>query len=166
MKVQCLKIISCLLMFIYGCNPDQQEGNDIQSRKKEFFADKERVIELINKSINLGDTSAYKEVHHFNYIDGHEEDVMYISIIMANKYNYPEAYYDVYSELSHRNIGFSLLKLDERTRNLALYYLALSKEKGCLFDDYQWGQAYGNKPLPSSDSLLTALSKMDGVKVK
>jgi hypothetical protein len=157
-------VLLIAIIFIFSCNVDPQEGNTRHDRIKYFFDNKERVSDLLRKSMENGDTIAYKEIHQFYYEDGREQEITYLSMMMANKYNYPAAYFDVYSELSHRAGGFPLLDLDKRTRNIALYYLALAKEKGFPVIEFEWNQAYGDEPIPSSNSFLIELTKLDSAK--
>lgn len=72
-----------------------------------------------------GDTIAYKELRiAYLNVNYYEEEFLLYSIIMADKYNYPKAYYYVYMCLTsifehHHYTG----KMDERTKELALKYL-------------------------------------------
>lgn len=157
--------LTLTLLFLNSCENTNDDGS-LKSQVNAFFADKTRVNEIRDNAINKGDSSSYYEIHRNYFFDGREQEMLYISMIMANKYNMPQAYFDVYSELSHRNGGYPLMDLDERTRTLALYYLALSKEKGYAVIEYEWNQAYGNKPIPSSNSFLLELIKLDSMQVK
>ena len=85
-----------------------------------------RPIEELKKLvISKGDTKAYYELQ-IAYLNVHyygEEYLLY-SIIMADKYNYPLAYFNVYHCLisileRHSEDG----KIDEKTKELALKYL-------------------------------------------
>ena len=85
-----------------------------------------RPIEKLKKLVlSNGDTIAYSELR-IEYLEVHyyEEEFLLYSIIMADKYNYPQAYYYVYECLTsiferHHYAG----KIDEKTKELALKYL-------------------------------------------
>ena len=87
--------------------------------------------ELIASIIGAGDTIAYH--HLYNYYMNHREvgNILSYSLIMANKWNYSIAMYDVYIELlSLYNCLFSgnLEIMDLKTRRFALEYLMLYYE--------------------------------------
>jgi len=82
--------------------------------------------ELIVRIIENGDTSAYHNL--YNYFMNHKEigQVLSYSLIMANKWDYSVAMYDVYSELLilYDCIFWGNIEImDSRTRKLALEYL-------------------------------------------
>jgi len=56
------------------------------------------------------------------------EEMLFYSIIMANLYDYDQAYFDVYDYLSQ--IYVNTLQLDDATANLAMSYLRKAAEKG------------------------------------
>jgi hypothetical protein len=85
---------------------------------------------LIDRAINKGDTMAYNEVHGYFLIENLDDKFFYNSIIMAHKYKYSEAYFDVFWTLTHPKTGETFTELDKETQNLALYYLIKSYEKG------------------------------------
>lgn len=83
------------------------------------------VEELKKLVLSKGDTIAYNELR-IAYLDVkyYEEEYLLYSIIMADKYKYPRAYYYVYYSLTsifeyHHYTG----KIDEKTKTLALKYL-------------------------------------------
>lgn len=98
--------------------------------------------------LSKGDIQAYNALR-IRYLDVHhyEEEFLIYSIIMANKYNCPIAYYYTYRNLvsifeRYNNTG----RIDENTRELALTYLKKGAEMGetncvsTLSDLYQVGK--------------------------
>lgn len=87
-------------------------------------------------AIEKGDTIAYIELS-MEYMESIHYDFLYTALIMANKYNYPEAYFDVYfclTDYSNKAENTELSGVDKKTRTLALEYLnegAKLGDKGC-----------------------------------
>jgi len=83
-------------------------------------------IEELKKSVLInGDTSAYEQLSiKYLCVRYFEGEFLFYSLIMADKYCYPPAYYHVYRCLTeifeHNNrVG----KIDDKTKDLALKYL-------------------------------------------
>ena len=101
-------------------------------------------ISLKEKVICSGDTSSYLELSTIYSDDANEGDMLAYSLIMANKYNYPDAYYDVFDILNSipKINGNTCLKkkyfdnefnsLDKETRNMAIKYFKLAIYKGSI----------------------------------
>ena len=85
---------------------------------------------LLNLSITKGNEKAYNLVSSDFILDANYEGLIYYSLIMANKYNSPEAHFHIFLILSESADGGSFEKLDNKTKCLALYYLLKSKELG------------------------------------
>lgn len=107
-----------------------------------------------------GDVDAYERLHNA-YMDFSHEAFLPYALRMANDYNYPKAYFDVYYHLlrstNDPTTTLSLDSCDVRTQKLAIEYLKLAMEKG----DFQAIEEYGNllyegKFLPK-DTLLGKL---------
>lgn len=73
-----------------------------------------------------GDTTAYYQLS-LDYMDSPYDGFLYTALIMANKYNYHIAYYDVYDILTQK---YGLQELDEKTKELAIDYLRKGAQKG------------------------------------
>jgi len=85
---------------------------------------------LKNKIIMSGNIEAYNQLN-IAYLDQRHEEFLIYAILMANKYNYPKAYYDVFSCICdiHGYIDKFYL-LDSKTRQFAIDYLIQSVQKG------------------------------------
>lgn len=76
-----------------------------------------------------GDKSAYDELS-ISYLDhSFQEEFLFYAIIMANKYDYPQAYFDVYFYLT-QTFSSDINNMDESSANLAIEYLLRAHEKG------------------------------------
>lgn len=76
-----------------------------------------------------GDTDAYYELK-IAYLDHpFQEEFLLYAMIMANKYNYPQAYFDVFDcfVLSYWS---DITKIDEQSANLAIEYLTKAYDRG------------------------------------
>lgn len=104
-----------------------------------YFNDKERMDKLIKKIKEKGDTLAYNELKQIYSLSGHKEDYLHISLYMSNRYNYKQAYYDVYKNLSVLNKAIkkhakdsinNQLFLDTETEELRIKYLKKAALRG------------------------------------
>jgi hypothetical protein len=127
-----------LILIFPSCNNKKGEK---QKKEKEqvvtgdpYFAkivnnERERT-RLWKAAIDSGDFRAYNKIAISYLATYREADVYYYSLIMANKYHCPEAYYIMYIVLTHQaSTGdMVLLSNDKDTKNLALYYLFRARE--------------------------------------
>jgi len=97
------------------------------------------ISEEILKAIDKGDKRAYRNLV-ITYLDYPTQDFLPIAMEMANKQNYPPAYYDVYSTLTvMENLDEENDSISEwenwnpRMRRIALEYLLI----GAKFGDEQ-----------------------------
>lgn len=87
-------------------------------------------IEEIKMNVRKGDTNAYNQLAHINLT--HPEDQLFWALLMAHKYDYNLAYFDVFSCLLDANLcqGYSMDKVDAKSRKMALDYLLIAAKKG------------------------------------
>jgi hypothetical protein len=115
------------LIFLASCNPGNSKKEKGIAMNEEFvkqFEDEVRKDSLTQKIIVHGDTKAYQELFRTYTFSGHEHEWLYYAFVMANNFDYPEAYFDLYILL--RTDSGSELKTDK----LANYYLLKAYEKG------------------------------------
>lgn len=85
--------------------------------------------ELKEAILYNGNTSAYDELS-VSYLDHNfQEEFLFYAMIMANRYDYPQAYFDVYFYLT-QTFSRDIKSIDERSAKLAIEYLLKSYEKG------------------------------------
>lgn len=90
-----------------------------------------RPIEELRQLVLKGDTAAYKELGYADIESGHHEEKLIYAIFMANRYNYPPAYFDVYCYLADISESYGRT-MDEKTREMAIRYLKKGVElKDC-----------------------------------
>lgn len=99
--------------------------------------------ELKERVRRSGDAQAYEELSTAYMNEGISE-ILPCSLLMANKYNYPQAYYDVYESLVlMQSVGQNTIdSLDVKTLDMALEYLKLSSDKGLFLGKKILGQYY------------------------
>ena len=82
--------------------------------------------ELEQLVIEKGDTSAYQEMS-IQYLDLRKQEFLFYALVMANKYDYPQAFFDVFDCLTYLD-NYDLM--DEKTAALAIKYLILAANMG------------------------------------
>jgi len=130
-----------LLLFFHNNKLEENMASDINLtssiNSEESFRELEELREL-RLSVKKGDVEAYKKLGLYFFKS--PDPNCYIqflpyALLMANKYDYTMAYYDVFDCLtslywSSFNTSISLDSLDEQTREMALEYLKKAADKG------------------------------------
>lgn len=161
-----------LLLLLYSCMGNK-EGNTqkiprvdsttvarADSNSTTVRLTRHEIDSCINLSINHGDTMAYNKVQSFFTLEMRDNEFLYYSIIMANKYNFRDAYFNVYWTLANPGTGESFDQLDSKTQNLALYYLLMSHELGRENSKYSIEEIFGkNRDIPKANSFLDYLKE-------
>ncbi len=127
MKIKFI-LISLSLLLAYSCNNLENED------KVRAMNDPSRpMIELESLVLEKGDTNAYYELD-IAYLDYEHGEFFKFAKVMADKYDYTQAYFDVYSQtLKSTQREETTLSLDSCTleeRNLAIKYLKMAERKG------------------------------------
>lgn len=117
-------LLSVLLM---SCNNPEKKSN--RAFEQSMNQPSKSLSELKSLVLNKGDVKAYDELIAAYLDESNSEEFLLYAIIMANKFNYPQAYFDVYSCLV--NVFYSdITKIDENTAALAITYLEKAAKKG------------------------------------
>ena len=116
---------------------------------------KEELIPLVKQ----GDTAAYDELWRYFSCSRSLKELLPYSFLMANKYNYKRAYFDVFysfwSLYSEMTYSLSLLdSLDETTRTLALEYLQKGAALGSSSCNWDLGSYYFEGKYFEKDTIL------------
>lgn len=84
----------------------------------------------LKKKVWKGDDLAYRQLYIANL--SNRENQFFWAFYMANKYNYPKAYYDVFYclKVSYKCDDYTLNNMDKKTKEFALEYLLLAADKG------------------------------------
>ena len=97
-----------LLLLFISCNEKIDSNSKISKLKDsispndfyiELYNDKKYVDSLLNKIENEGDSLAYNRIYSISSLSGHYRELYYYQQIMAVKYNYPKAYFDMFNLL-------------------------------------------------------------------
>ena len=122
---------------------------------------KNETTRLWKLAIDSGDFDAYNKLATPYLIeDRNLTELYYYSMIMANKYHCPEAYYTLWIILEHSvsTREMELLNDDKDTKNMALYYLFRAKELGFSHAEVEIEQKFGKgKPVHNSSFFLKQL---------
>lgn len=121
-------IVSLLLLLVYSCN-----NKDNQDIGKSMNEPSRPMSELEYLVLEKGDTNAYYELY-IAYLDYEHGEFFKFAKVMADKYDYAQAYFDVYFQtLKSTQREGTALSLDSCTlekRNLAIKYLRMAEKKG------------------------------------
>lgn len=120
-----------LLLLFISCN-EKIDFNSKMSKLKdslspndfyvELYNDKEYMDSLFNKIEKHGDTLAYNTANSISSLSGNFDELYFYQQIMAIKYKYPKAYFDMFNYM-HLSDNVDL-------RKLSVYYLLKSCEMG------------------------------------
>lgn len=149
-------IIIAILVFTVGLFILYHINSRKQVLVKSVSMNNTRPIKELKKLVlSKGDTIAYIELRiaYFN-VDYYEEEFLLYSIIMADKYNYPKAYYYVYKCLTSIFEWHHYGKIDEKTKNLALKYLKEGAELNDSESTNELSKLYFEGKYVAKDSIL------------
>jgi hypothetical protein len=150
-----------LILIFLSCNnkkEKQQDKKEKQKNKKEkqqFELELPSYIKLLNNktertrlweaAIDSGNFVAYNKIAFAYLMTYRFVDLYYYSLIMANKYQCPEAYLNMYLILTHTvsTSDLTLFSNDNNTKNLALYYLLKAKELGLTSAEFGINEEFG-----------------------
>lgn len=117
-----------LLLIFGGCDTKENEPNK-NKVEQSINQPSKSMTELKKAVLYNGDINAYNELD-IAYLDyTFQEEFLLYAMIMANKYDYPQAYFDVFTCLTGIYLS-DLNQLDEKTASLAIDYLLKAYEKG------------------------------------
>lgn len=117
-----------LLLIFAACKKENSDEQIVESEDSaSYFQKKLNNIELMDslsrRVIEHGDTKAYFEIQSiYNIAEQRQTSALYYALIMANKYHYNQAYYDVHNILNSP-------KADQKTREMANEYLKKYKKE-------------------------------------
>lgn len=120
-----LIIISSLFI---GCTIDNNK-KPIGETKKTIDHQITNQSTLKNEVLFSGDIEAYQllKTEYLNY--AFYEEILLYAMIMANKHDYPQAYFDVFTCLTDIYLS-DLNQIDEITASIAIEYLIKAADKG------------------------------------
>ncbi|HWZ13812.1 MAG TPA: hypothetical protein VNW95_01140 [Mucilaginibacter sp.] len=131
-----------LVLIFLSCN--NKEGGKQKKEKEQIVTGVPEYTKLVNNekertrlwkaAIDSGDFRAYNKIAVAYFMSYRSIDLYYYSLIMANKYHCPEAYYNLHMVLTTQTStgDMVLLSKDKDTKSLALYYLFKASELGSI----------------------------------
>ncbi|MCY1241096.1 hypothetical protein D3C87_142580 [compost metagenome] len=108
------------------------------------FNNQEARDSLLTNIYIKGDSASYKELKDIYFLSGHTDDFLAPAMIMANDYNYHEAFEDVYRILHN-------VKTDSKSNKLADYYLLRAYEIDSIKSNFLMKERFG-KAFPKRNS--------------
>jgi len=163
MKTNVSLLICLVSILLLSCKNKRKEQfiAEIPYHTK-LMSNKEETVKLWKKAIYEGDFKAYAIISNAYLMHTQIYELYYYSLIMANKYKCPQAYYHLFIIMDDQVTidGLSLYSNDETTKNMALYYLLKSKELGYTQAQFEIDEVFGkNKPIPTSSYYLKEVLK-------
>ena len=163
-----LKAILLILIFLSCDNKKEKEQNKKEKEQfvsavssyKKLVSNKKERTHLWKAAIDSGDCDAYNKIALAYLMTYREVDLYYYSLIMANKYHCPEAYFYMSAILTHETSAGDIILLsnDKNTKNLAHYYLFKAKELGSTNAQFSIDVEFGKgKSVPNSSFFLKQL---------
>lgn len=134
-----------IILFCSACNNSKEQPVTYMpsSRYLEAYRDESRMKNLRDRIINEGDTTAFNELEIICSISGHDRELLYYALRMAEDFNYPRAYYSVYFTM-----GTDVIKNESIYKKLPKFYLLRAYELGYqdAVDDVEDMYPKGNIP--------------------
>lgn len=142
-----------LILVISSCNKKNEEisnedfiidsvsGN---SSYEELYNDEKYMDSLYELAFKQGDTLAYNEIISLSGLSGNAGKEMFLQQIMAIKYKYSNAYFDM----------FNMLQINDNVdiRKLSIYYLLKASEMGNKEAiRYRDKYYFATKPIPTAE---------------
>lgn len=121
MKMKKYLFIAFFFCCLFGCKRFVNDGQFMNSASHSLKDLRKLIIEQ-------GDTAAYYELS-IQYLDLGMQDFLVYALIMANKFDYPQAYFDVFDCITYEYIDNYEL-IDEKTAALAIEYLIKAANMG------------------------------------
>lgn len=131
------KIVLFFILFLTSCIQDKKEQTIAEIEESDILNNtgESKYRKMAFDAIYTGDTISYLKASKWFRLSRYPERFLYFSNIMALKYNYAEAYHDIYilhfHNYFHLNTTFN--KNDTIMINYLLYNLAKSYEHGFKF---------------------------------
>ncbi|UIR57319.1 hypothetical protein LZQ00_05755 [Sphingobacterium sp. SRCM116780] len=159
-----------LILFVFGslmvlsCHNTSKSENtklvDLPWKDQEL--PKEEVDSLWRKAINDGDFGAYNNISNNYLLRLKNYELYYYSLLMANKYQCPEAYEHLYFILTTGATvnGVNMISSDSITKNQAIFYLLKAHELGYEGAKSSIHEIFGDSILPPKSDVY--LKKIQG----
>jgi hypothetical protein len=162
MKCKYSFLLVTQLVLMAGCN--QQKKTEDMPSSSTPINNKDYINTLLEQSLN-GDSIAYSELMGYYLLEHRYHEIMYQSLIIANKYSNANAYFLIYWSYIHPNYYTTkapkeqLVELDNKTRLTTLYNLLKARELGNPDAKYIALDIFGDSTkIPSARTYLDSFS--------
>jgi len=152
-------IVFVSFVLLFSCNNMKKCNDDVFSMSYGGHSTTE--YECLKKIVDYGDTIIYQTMFDDYSDNSHIDEFLAYSLIMANKYDFAQAYYDVFYILTFTLISEEYETcLDETTRQFALDYFKQAIYKGNiiaserLLNEFGENQSYPIKELYLNTALI------------
>lgn len=144
-----LVVITFITML--SCKNDKRQISEVPYYKEKVKG--KSLSQDFIKAIKENDEKLYNSISIDATLAGNIKELLYYSLIMANKNNSAIAHYNIYFSLNSK-ISKDI-EIDNKTKNLSLYYLIKSYELGYKKSIYDINEMFGkNKSIPKSNYFL------------
>lgn len=118
-----------LMALLSSCQMNKNKNEDMKKEEVSMNQPKRDITE-IQDEVLAGNIQSYEKLKII-YLDYPSNSFLFWAMLMANKYDYPQAYLDVFYTLINSFVGgiYGYRELDQRTKELALEYLTIASEK-------------------------------------
>ena len=127
------KMITNITLFLFGLFLGTCVFSFFVGSKKEKAIKHPKYVSVdaVKRNVLLkGSVTDYCDLKEIFSKVSNPEEILYYSVIMANKYNYVPANYDVYKELKQFFVRNNLGEFDPETKQLAESYLEYGAKHG------------------------------------
>jgi hypothetical protein len=153
-------ILILILIFSFACKHKKEELCSVIT-----FNNTRPIEELKQLVLTKGDTVAYDELAIAFMDENFDEEYLIYSIVMADKYNYPRAYYKVYECLTEVFEHHGSNQIDEATKELAIKYLKRGVELKDAESTMYLGELYLKGKYVAKDTILGKKLEAEGRKL-
>jgi hypothetical protein len=140
--------ITGILVFCQFCRDNPEEIVTVTGNNT-------RPIEELKRLVLLkGDKKAFDELMIAYFNEQYTGEYLFYALFMANKYNYPQAYFDVYQELENLESPYGRSIYEKDTRGFMLEYLKKGAYLGHGQSKYELGNLYMEGKYLPKDTVL------------
>ena len=145
-----MKIFSIIIILLVtiSCNKkDEIVETVIATNYESFLYNNKSYMDSLRKVVvQEGKIEDFENLYNICVHSVNTREEVYYTKIMAEKYNYPMAYYYLYISSRYQN--------SKNMDKLAVYYLLKAYEGNCEEAKYGIGEIFKDKPIPKSEEYL------------
>lgn len=120
--------LTCTFFVFFSCNNYEKKE---QSNAKDFKQEEDEIS--LKKQILTGDTMAYFQLRRIYITKNKPTDFLFWSVIMANKYNFKVANYDVFFCIEQANRYYGVYSKEKKTYSNSIDSITSQFAKSYLY---------------------------------